>query len=246
MFWYKLTVSYDGTNYHGWQWQPHQSSIERTLKETFLGVFKQEELYLVGASRTDAGVHADGQVVRIGTHINLAPEKLQTVLNDALPPDIVIQSIELVDQSFHPQHNIKEKVYQYRIFTQRPHPTVQRYGWYVKEKINKITLGFALAEFMGTHDFAAFCKESGTGKDTVKTIDNCAFDLDDLGIVITVVGKSFLHNMIRRMVGAAVQIAINKKLSPDLITQTLETKKITKELPTAPAKGLCLKYIKYK
>lgn len=245
LFWYKLTVSYDGTNYHGWQWQPHQASIERTLKETFLGVFKQKELYLVGASRTDAGVHANGQVVRLGTHINLAPKKLQTVLNDALPSDIVIQSTEIVDQNFHPQHGIKEKIYQYRIFTERPHPTIQRYGWYVKEKINLITLRFALEKFIGTHDFTAFCKESGTGKNTVKTIDNYGLEFENEEIIITIVGKSFLHHMIRRIIGAAVHVASNKNISPNLITQTLQTKKMSKELPTAPAKGLCLHSIEY-
>ena len=104
---YKLIVSYDGTDYCGWQWQPQGNSIMNVMRDTFLLTFKQEELLLVGASRTDSGVHSDGQTVRIRTKFStICVDKMMYVWNNALPDDIVIRSLEKIDDHFHPQHDI--------------------------------------------------------------------------------------------------------------------------------------------
>jgi tRNA pseudouridine38-40 synthase len=243
---YKLTVAYDGTNYHGWQWQPNESSVERVLRETFLLVFHQTDLFLVGASRTDAGVHADGQTVRIGTKLAMDPLKMISVWNDALPDDIVIQTIEQVDTAFHPQHGVVAKTYQYRIFTERPTIYIQRFGYYFQHKFDYKKLADCLTIFVGTHDFKAFCKEED-GKDTVRTIQSISIRPCPKmgGFVIEIVGPSFLRYMIRRIVGAALRVASMKQYKKYDLGFALKTGKITKVLPTAPAKGLCLHKIEY-
>ncbi len=243
---YKLTVAYDGTDYHGWQWQPQKRSIDRVIRETFLAAFHQKELYLVGASRTDAGVHAQGQVVRVITHLDLTPEKLMLVLNKALPDDIVITDAVKIGDTFHPQHRVMEKTYEYRFFTKQPEPLVQRFGAYIPHRVDMEKLGRCLSVFVGTHDFQLFCKEEPE-KDTTRTINSISLGpCTQTGAVkITVKGPSFLRYMIRRIVGAALTAATKTTVTHHDLKQALIHKKQTKVLPTANAKGLCLKKIEY-
>jgi tRNA pseudouridine38-40 synthase len=244
---YKLTVAYDGTDYHGWQWQPQQRSIDRVLRETFLATFRQDELYLVGASRTDAGVHAEGQVVRVMTKLNLTPEKLLYVWNKALPDDIVITDVIEIDESFHPQRQVVTKTYEYTFFTKRPEPLVQRFGLYIPHEVDMQKLARCLSVFVGTHDFRTFCKEEPE-KDTIRTIESISLGPCQKmgGIKIKVVGKSFLRYMIRRIVGAALTAATRKDITQNDLKRSLLEKKLSKVLPTAGAKGLSLKKIEYK
>lgn len=244
---YKLVVAYDGTAYHGWQWQDGQLTVDEVIRKTFLRIFRQEHLYIVGASRTDAGVHANGQVVRIGTVLDLDPAKMQEVLNDALPDDVVIQSCERIERAFHPQHNIKNKTYTYRFFLKRPSPMVQRYGYFIPYPIDTYKLAQALSMFVGTYDFRAFSKESSE-KDTVKTIESIFMAPCQTtgGYKITVTGTSFLRHMIRRIVGASFEIAKRPERScQELKKLLLNPAQKPNNLPTAPAKGLCLESIVY-
>lgn len=242
---YKLTVAYDGTDYHGWQWQPHQRSVDRVLREAFLKTFNQTCM-LVGASRTDAGVHAAGQVVRIKTDLVIEPQKLRWILNNALPEDIVITDLVLADPKFHPQHTVALKTYHYTFFTQRPSPTVQRFGTFIQRPIDFEKLSRALTLFLGEHDFRAYCKEVPE-KNTVKTINAIAlFPCEKTGgVVIKITGKSFLRFMIRRIVGAAFAAATQPTVQINDLKRALFEKKMAKVLPTAPAKGLCLMQIDY-
>jgi len=247
LFTYKLTVAYDGTDYHGWQWQPNQISVDRVLRETFLSAFHQKELFLVGASRTDAGVHATGQVVRIKTALQVSPEKILYVWNNALPDDIVITDIIPVADTFHPQHGVASKTYKYTFFTQRPAPQVQRFGLYIPYKIDTIKLARCLSIFVGTHDFRLYCKEEPE-KDTVRTIQSISIEPCQKtgGVKIKVVGASFLRYMIRRIVGASLTAAYKSTITPNDLKRALLAKKLVKSLPTANAKGLCLHKIEYK
>lgn len=245
---YKLVIAYDGTAYHGWQWQDGQLTVDEVIRTTFLRIFSQEHLYIVGASRTDAGVHASGQVVRIGTVLDLDPEKIKEVLNDVLPSDILIKSCERVERAFHPQHNIKNKTYTYRFFLNRPSPMVQRYGYFVAYPIDTFKLAQALSLFVGTYDFRAFSKECSE-KNTIKTIENISMEPCQItgGYKITVTGVSFLRHMIRRIVGASFEIAKRPDRSCHELKQLLlNPLQKAKNLPTAPAKGLCLESILYK
>ncbi len=247
---YKVIVAYNGINYHGWQWQPNKKTIDSTLRESFLGIFKQDQLLLVGASRTDAGVHAQGQTVRIRTTLkNVSPEKLLMIWNKALPQDILIKELYKVNDQFHPQHNILGKTYEYKIFTKRPDPTQAHLGWFVTYPIDAHLLIKSLSCFVGTHDFKNFCKEE-LNKNTIKTIEsiNVIFCNTTENYIITFKGKSFLRHMIRRIVGSAITLASTKTKN---ITSDTELKNIffelnpSKLLLTAPAQGLCLKQIDY-
>jgi len=219
------------------------------MRETFKNVFKQEHVLLVGASRTDAGVHAHGQVLRLRTNLSdtITPSKLLCVWNDALPDDIVIREIFPVDEEFHPQHDIVKKVYEYTLFLRRPLPQQQRFGWFFRFPIHSEKLVRCLMQFVGTHDFRAFCKETSE-VDTVKTIESITLERTSGGdgYTIVVTGSSFLRHMIRRIVGAAVNVASRTSLTEHDIKMMLLSKKNLKILPTAPAKGLCLREIQYK
>lgn len=244
---YKLTIAYDGTDYHGWQEQDTQlPTIVSTLRTSFAYAFEQELQFLVGASRTDAGVHANGQVARIKIPFIIEPAELINVWNRVLPNSIAIVSAEPVDAQFHPQHNVINKTYWYQLFANRPSPFVARYGWFYDRRINWAKLEEALHIFIGTHDFRSFV----TGNDrncTVRTITSITMvhvpELNAHRIIVQ--GPSFLRYMIRRLVGASVQTATAKKYSVDSLVQILQSKNPRQDLLTAPAQGLILNSIKH-
>jgi tRNA pseudouridine38-40 synthase len=242
---YLITVSYDGTDYQGWQAQSTGPTIEQALIDSFKLIFKQG-VTLLGASRTDAGVHAYGQVVRIKTPLNIKPEALLRGWNNRLPGDIVIRDAQIAPLFFHPHHNVLEKTYQYDLFLDRPLPHVQRYGWYYDYSIDLNKLNSALQVFVGTHDFRSFC----TGYDMVSTVKTItSINVQYIGALniyrITIKGPSFLRYMIRRIVGAAVEVASRPKLSMGILTNTLNAVDPHHSLPCAPAKGLTLVRIQF-
>lgn len=244
---YKLIISYDGTNYSGWQRQPGKLTVVGKLEQTFKKSFGTE-ISLVGASRTDAGVHARGQVAIFETDLDLDPGKMLFAWNNMLPDDLMIISIERANPNFHPRFQVKQKTYSYMVYLKRPSPFVVRYGWYHYRNISIDRLKAALAQFVGTHDFRAFCTiENVVIENTVRTIDSIEvlYDTDHDAYRIEVKGQGFLRYMIRRMVGAAVKIASDEKLSIDLIGKTLEKKDPSHALPNAPACGLTLMHIEY-
>lgn len=248
MHYYKIIVSYEGTNYQGWQEQKDVPSVCGTLKESFSSVFKQE-LSIVGASRTDAGVHAFGQVARLRTPLLLSPEHLKNVWHRALPDDIVIRDIILTDDSFHPQRDVAYKTYRYRVFTTKPSIIAQRFGFHYDYLIDQQKLYDTCQVFVGTHDFRSFC----TGYEmnsTIRTINSITVEPfrseDGNGFDIVFQGESFLRYMIRRLVGACLEISSKKHESIATLKKALAEKNPQQTLPTAPAKGLMLMHIEYK
>ncbi len=245
---YKLVIAYDGTQYHGWQRQKECRSLDDAIRQTFLRSFCQKDILLVGASRTDAGVHARGQVIRIRTYLPLCPKKLFYVLDRALPRDIKIMSCEKVDQIFHPQHNVIRKTYSYSLSLKKLLPTESRYSWQFPYTLNGKLLEEALQVFVGTHDFQSFCKEGGTDRSTIKTIESISVVQSpcENRYTIFITGPSFLRYMIRRMVGSACIVASWPGMSVDDLKNKLEGKSSSvKLLITAPAHGLCLESIDY-
>lgn len=244
---YKLTIAYDGTDFHGWQEQDsHLPTIVSTLRTSFAYAFQQELQFLVGSSRTDTGVHALGQVARIKIPFSIEPDQLMNVWNRVLPNSISITNIEPIDASFHPQHNVVNKTYWYHLFDRRPLPFVARYGWFYDRRIDMNRLKQALSIFVGTHDFRSFV--TGDDRDsTIRTINSIDIEwAPEFGAHrIIVQGPSFLRYMIRRIVGASVQIATSKKIPVNSLEQILQSKNPRQDLLTAPAQGLILKSIKY-
>ncbi len=244
---YKLVIAYDGTDYHGWQQQKEHCSIDSVIRKTFLRVFLLDNIRLVGSSRTDSGVHARGQVIRIRTFLPLCPDKILFVLNRALPQDIKVMSCVKVDTIFHPQHNVAIKTYSYTFSLQKLCPMEARHSWHYPFALCFDRLEEALSLFVGTHDFRYFCKEV-TDKNTTRTIQSIVLTRSACGTKHTVIikGKSFLRFMIRRIMGASLALASSKELTIDDLQKLLSgERECVKLLVTAPAQGLCLEGIEY-
>ena len=241
---YKIIISYDGTDFAGWQVQPNGKGIANVLQDRFAAVFN-EKIKLVGASRTDAGVHARGQVAIFSTNLSLDHKVIKRAWNDALPPSIVIQSLEETPSDFHPRYGVKQKTYHYHFFLERPSPFVERYGWFFTHDIDTEKLNNALALFVGEHDFRSFC--TGDEMDTtIRSIDEISVEFNEkLGAHrITFKARGFLRYMIRRIVGACMEVA-SKDVPITILTEALEKKDPKQNLHNAPAKGLCLESIRY-
>ncbi len=244
---YKLVLAYDGTDYYGWQRQKEHRSVDAVVRKTFLRSFFQKDLLLVGASRTDAGVHARGQVVRIRTALPLPPEKILFVLNRALPQDIKVLSCESVDAVFHPQRNVVRKTYSYTFSLEKVSPMETRYSWQFPHELCFNRLQEALSIFIGTHDFRNFCREI-EDKITIRTIEQIRVERSACGkkCTIFITGPSFLRHMIRRIVGGSLAVASSDTLSVSDLQKLLDgTSECVKLMVTAPAQGLCLESIEY-
>lgn len=262
---YKIIVQYDGTNYLGWQVQKEGKTIAGTLQDTFKKVFNHE-ITILGASRTDAGVHALKQVATFTCPLVIEPERMLWAWNNMVPDDICITSLQPVADDFDPHAHVAQKIYVYHVFTQRPSPFIARYGYAYYQKLDVKKLDAALQQFVGTHDFRSFC----TGDDresTVRRIDSIAVEpVTEQSIYelfvgngskqssennktncyrITVKGPGFLRYMIRRIIGAALFVASHETISVGAIQQALEEKNPNQTLPNAPAQGLVLVDILY-
>lgn len=245
MTFYKIVVAYDGTAYHGWQFQPGAITISKVLVDSFFSVFSQTIL-IHGASRTDAGVHALGQVAIVRSPIDIPAESMKLAWNRALPKDVLIQDVYTLERLVHPHDGVVQKTYMYHFFTKRPLPFVQRYGWHYPRPVDIDILQKALNIFVGTHDFRSFC----TGVDlidTVRTVDSVQIEFlkEYEAYRITMKGRSFLRYMVRRIVGACLEVASRKNITMDDLIRILEEKNPCHTLPNSPAKGLLLYQILY-
>ena len=247
MNYYKCTIAYDGTDYCGWQLQPDQPTVVQTLQKTFHKVFARE-VTVVGASRTDAGVHAVGQVAVCRTELDIDARHIMWAWNNRLPYNIMICSCERVDQAFHPQRNVLQKTYRYYFSCERPLPITSRYRWHVRKEINIKKLEECLNVFVGTHDFRSFCTGDDMGSDTIRTIDDIvlSYNEKERAFCIEVQGASFLRYMIRRIVGASITVAAKSHLQVNYLKDVLLECNPLQTLPTAPAQGLVLQLIVYK
>lgn len=245
---YKMIVAYDGTDYNGWQIQPTAKTVSGTMQSVFSRIFKQT-ISLFGASRTDTGVHALGQVVRARTSICVKPEEIMRAMNKSLPRDIIIRSIEQVDASFNPCANVYEKTYWYTLFLKRPLPMASRYGWHYPfidkvdfEKFEKI-----LKLYEGTHDVASFCKQEDE-KSTIRTINKIHMikNMRFGAVHIAIQGPSFMRFQIRRMIGYALDVAQQQTKSIDYIKDMLNNPNSQQTLTKAEGSGLCLRKVVYR
>lgn len=245
MTYYRIVVAYDGTDYHGWQAQPGATTITQSLIDAYFSVFYQK-ISILGASRTDAGVHALGQVAIVRSPIDIEPAQLLRAWNKAIPSDITVLEIKKLHRLIHPHEYVVQKIYAYHFFTQRPMPSVQRQGWYVTRPVDLDLLQSALNVFVGTHDFRSFCTGDDLG-DTIRTIDSALVSYIPAwnAYRIEIKGKSFLRYMVRRITGACIAVASRKTLSLKDLNEVLERKNPCHTLPNAPAKGLVLERIVY-
>ncbi len=239
-----LIVAYDGTNYHGWQMQPNAVTIEQILNEKLSELLK-EDIQVIGASRTDAGVHAEGNVAVFDTNTSIPGEKISYALNHLLPEDIVIQESFEVEPDFHPRKCDSIKTYQYRILNRNFNlPVKGRNAYHFYRKLDLDKMREAAAYFVGKHDFKNFCSSHTQAKSTIRIIYSFDIEEEDEEIVLTVSGNGFLYNMVRMLTGTLLDVGTGR-MSPDKIPELLTAKERVHSPNTAPARGLTLLDIEY-
>lgn len=237
-----LTVAYDGTNYHGWQLQPNVRTIESVLNETLSALLK-EDIKVIGASRTDTGVHALGNIAVFDTQARMSAEKFSYALNQRLPEDIRIQSSREVAQDFHPRKHISRKTYEYKILNSAfPMPVYRLYSHFTYVPLDVELMQRAANHLKGEHDFKSFCSADTAAETTVRTIYDITVEKSGDLITIRVTGSGFLYNMVRIIAGTLME-AGRQKLAPEKMKDILEARDRTHAGPTSPACGLTL--VKY-
>jgi tRNA pseudouridine38-40 synthase len=244
MRYFKLTIAYDGSDFHGWQIQANKPTIQGEI----VGVLRrvtQEHILLHGAGRTDAGVHALGQVGSFKTQSALSAQEFQRALNALLPPTIRIVAAEEVGPDFNARWSARGKIYRYRIYRGRVvPPTVWRYVLHYPFPLDEDAMRDAAARFVGVHDFTSFAASTGSEEDDKERVmDREIFSTelvrspDNEELVFTVHGRSFLRYMVRKMVGTLLDVG-RGKLKPEDIDRLFELRDRSKSGPTVPAHGL--------
>ena len=237
-----LTVAYDGTAYHGWQIQPNGETIEGILNGC-LSETLGEKIEVIGASRTDSGVHAMGNIAVFDTDSPIPADKISYALNQRLPEDIKIQKSEEVASDFHPRHCESRKTYEYRIYCAPfPMPVKRLYAHYTYIPMDVERMRRGASYLVGKHDFKSFCSAEAQVETTVRQVDSVEVVQEGQEIVIRVAGRGFLYNMVRIIAGPLMEVG-RGHIAPEEVKTILEAKDRQAAGPTAPACGLTL--VKY-
>ncbi|MDD3204582.1 MAG: tRNA pseudouridine(38-40) synthase TruA [Lachnospiraceae bacterium] len=235
----RLVVAYDGTNYHGWQVQPNGITIESVLNSC-LSKLLGEEIHIIGASRTDSGVHALCNIAVFDTETRIPGEKISYALNQRLPDDIRIRKSEEIDLNWHPRYCDSIKTYRYKIWcSEFPMPTVRLYSHFTYYHLRVDLMQEACQYLIGKHDFKSFCSRRTQTETTIRTITNLHITQQDEMITIEISGTGFLYNMVRIIVGTLLKVGISV-YPPEHVKEILEAKDRMKAGPVAPANGLTL------
>jgi tRNA pseudouridine38-40 synthase len=242
---FKIIVEYNGAAYVGWQRQHNGVSIQQLLEEA-VGRITSGKITLIGSGRTDAGVHAINQVANFKSLTRLPAEKIFRGVNSVLPPDIVVKKLEEVSIDFHAQHDVKSKVYVYRICNQSLRPVLGReYFWFIRFPLDLEKMKQAAQNLLGTHDFSCFCATGTDVKDRVRTLTNIVIETGRDGLIeITVEARGFLKYMVRNIVGTLVEVARGKR-QPAEMREIIDSRDRNIAGATAPACGLFLKEVRY-
>ena len=238
----RLVVAYDGTNYCGWQVQPGVVTIESELNRC-LSELLGEEIAVIGASRTDSGVHAMGNVAVFDTVARMPAEKISYALNQRLPEDIRIQKSEEVASDWHPRHVESRKTYEYRIYrSEFPMPIGRDYSLFSYHTFDVEAMREAAAYLVGEHDFKSFCAVNAQVETTVRCITDLQVIEEGKNLIIRVTGNGFLYNMVRIIAGTLMEVGQGKR-TPKSTQEVLAALDRQAAGPTAPAHGLML--VKY-
>lgn len=240
---FKMTVEYEGTRYSGWQAQKNARTVQGELIGALEGALGTRSFECMGSGRTDAGVHALAQVAHLQVHTMLAPHVLQLRLNDALPSDINVLSLERTHERFHARHHATSRSYMYQI-AQRRTAFGKRHVWWIKDRLNIDAMREACSFFEGMHDFRSFTKDDPDEKSTRVEITKCSIIDHSPLILIHVVGSHFLWNMVRQMVGLAVEVGRGYR-PPSDVSELLNAKGRSKPWESAPPSGLFLYSVQY-
>lgn len=239
----KLTIEYDGTAYHGWQRQANAVTVQQVLEEGIAAVVGHK-VTLYGSGRTDAGVHALGQVANFHTSSTIPADGLHHAVNAAMPKNIVVVRAEDVPDDFHARYSAKSKTYRYTICCRPVRPALgARYVHWLRREPDAEAMRAAAGHFVGEHDFAAFETES-SGENAVRTVTRSELVEEGDRLHFYVAANGFLYNMVRAMVGTLIEVGLGTR-EPDDIPRLLASRDRALAGPTAPAKGLCLMQVDY-
>lgn len=240
----KLTISYDGTNYHGWQKQNDVITIQSVIEDAIYKL-TGENVDLTASGRTDANVHAIGQVANFKTNSKIFPEKFFVALNSMLTEDIRILKSEEADFDFNARFDAKKKTYLYQIYNEKTiNPFYRMFSWHIPYELDFLLMDKALKELEGEFDFRAFMSSNSGVKSTIRTIYSTSIKKENNIIKIEITSNGFLYNMVRIIVGTIVEIG-SKKRDLSCIKQAIELGQRNLLGRTAQAQGLFLKDVKY-
>lgn len=241
----KVTVAYDGTEFAGYQIQPSGRTVQGTIQAVLQKMHKGEPVGIFASGRTDAGVHAIGQVFHFDTPMEIPSEAWGKALNAMLPNDILIKDVDMVSDAFHSRFSATAKEYHYKILRSKQPDVFQRnHMFHFPYSLNVEDMKQAASLFLGTHDFTSFSSAKSEVEDKIRTI--LAFDVEEEGEVLTlkVRGSGFLYNMVRILVGTLLEVG-QGKLKPELVSVILKGKDRALAGKTAPANGLYLFRVDY-
>ncbi len=240
----KLTLRYDGSSFHGWQFQPNCITVEEELKKACFQILR-EDVKIQSCSRTDAGVHANMFCCNFKTNCERENRKIILGLNAVLPESIAVYGAEDMDEDFHARYSCKGKEYIYKIWNERQrNPFYNNYALHFPRKLDEKLLNECAKSYIGEHDFAAFCSSGSSVLSTVRTVYDCSVERQDELVIFKVRGNGFLYNMVRIMLGTLLDVN-DGKIDPSSLPSIIESKKRERAGITAEAKGLYLNKVFY-
>jgi tRNA pseudouridine38-40 synthase len=239
----KLTIEYDGTRYSGWQIQKTSRTVQGEIQQALAGALGTATFELQGSGRTDAGVHALGQVAHLDVATIMPPGVLRLKLNDGLPPDIHIRRVEPVQARFHARHHAVARSYLYQISRRRT-AFGKKYVWWIKDPLDAPAMQAAARVFLGRHNFRSFTDDDPDEKSTIVQLDRCAVLEDGALLLVHVRGSHFLWKMVRRMVGTLAGIG-RGSLDAEQVQAWLSRPSDGPAKHTAPPSGLFLEHVYY-
>ena len=240
----KLTVEYDGTDYCGWQIQPTGKTVQGVLEKA-ISTLVGRATRITGSGRTDAGVHALGQVANFLSDKKLEPYRVQRALNALTPEDVTIKTVEIVPNDFDARRQGRSRIYEYRILNRSsPSPFHLRYAWHVHDSLDLAAMRRAITCLNGEHDFSSFRGAGCDAAHPIRTVYASSISLSGEVIVFTVEATAFLRHMVRNLVGTLVEVGRQQR-SPHSFAALLDARDRTQAGMKAPAHGLFLMEVKY-
>ncbi|EKN69140.1 tRNA pseudouridine synthase A [Neobacillus bataviensis LMG 21833] len=237
---YKCIITYDGSGFSGYQVQPNKRTVQSVLEAVLAKMHKGNPIKVLGSGRTDAGVHAKGQVIHFDSPLLIPEERWETALNSMLPEDISVRSVMKVESSFHARFDAVGKEYRYVLHLSAQRDPFQRnYACRYPYPLNLEDMQAASKYFLGSHDFTSFCSAKTEVADKIRTIEAIDFMIEDDHLTLRFVGDGFLYNMVRILVGTLLAVGSGDFLPEDMPV-ILEKKDRRVAGKTAPANGLYL------
>ena len=242
---YRMTIEYDGTRYLGWEHQPNTEMTIQGKIETVLSRLAGSPVEVLGAGRTDAGVHAKAMVANCFLDTDKSPEEIRDYLNEYLPEDIAVKNLVKAGDRFHSRYNATGKTYRYTCYIGKDKPVFDRkYVYTLKERPNIDSMKSAASYLTGEHDFASFCSNPKMKKTTVRNVDSIEILANGDYLVFTYHGSGFLQHMVRILTGTLLEVGFGKR-TPESMLTLLDAKDRKLAGPTAPACGLTLMQVDY-